>query len=79
MVRTTRGLYSSRNKTINMSENNGNGAMTKYAERTINVRVPIQAEEDLLKILEETTKRFGRKMSMADIEKVLETDRFIYS
>ena len=61
-----------------MSENNGNGAMTKYAERTIKVRVPVQAEEDLMKILEETTGRFGRRMSMADIGNVLENERFIY-
>jgi hypothetical protein len=52
--------------------------MTKYAEKTIKVRVPVQLEEDLMKILEETTKRFGRKMSMADIEKDLENDRFYY-
>jgi hypothetical protein len=55
-----------------MSENNGNGAMTKYTERMIKVRVPIQPEEDLIKLLEETTKKFGRKLSMADIENVLE-------
>jgi hypothetical protein len=60
-----------------MSENNGNGAMTKYAERTIKVRVPVQAEEDLMKILEETTRRFGRRMSIGDIEKILENDSFI--
>jgi hypothetical protein len=55
-----------------MSENNGNGAMTKYTERMIKVRVPIQPEEDLMKLLEETTKKFGRKLSMADIENVLD-------
>jgi hypothetical protein len=52
---------------------------TKYAERVIKVKTPVRAEEDLMKILEETTKRFGRRMSMADIEKILENDRFIYS
>jgi len=46
--------------------------MTKYTERMIKVRVPIQPEEDLIKLLEETTKKFGRKLSMADIENVLE-------
>ena len=51
---------------------------TKYAKRVIKVRTPVRAEEDLMKILEETTKRFGRRMSMADIENVLENDRFIY-
>jgi len=55
-----------------MAENNGNGAMTKYNERMIKVRVPIQPEEDLLKLLEETTRKFGRKLTMADINKVLE-------
>jgi len=46
--------------------------MTKYNERMIKVRVPIQPEEDLLKLLEETTRKFGRKLTMADINKVLE-------
>ena len=72
MVRTTRGLYSSRNKTINMSENNGNGTMARYAERVIKVRIPIQVEEDLMAILEETTRRFGRKLTMKEIERGLE-------
>jgi hypothetical protein len=54
-----------------MTENKGNGALTRYAERVIKVRIPIQVEEDLMKILEETTKRFGRRMSMAEIEKGL--------
>ena len=52
--------------------------MARYAERVIKVRIPIQVEEDLMAILEETTRRFGRKLTMVDIEKGLETDRFIY-
>jgi hypothetical protein len=46
--------------------------MVKYAERVIKVRIPIEPEEDLIKLFEETAKKYGRKLTMADIEKVLE-------
>jgi len=46
--------------------------MVKYAERMIKVRVPIQPEEDLIKLLEEMAKKFGRKLTMEEIEKTLE-------
>jgi len=55
-----------------MSQDNGTDAMVKYAERMIKVRVPIQPEEDLIKLLEEMAKKFGRKLTMEEIEKTLE-------
>ena len=55
-----------------MSETNSNGAMARYAERIIKVRIPIRVEEDLISILEETTKKFGRRLTMEEIEKGLE-------
>ncbi len=47
-------------------------AMVKYAERVIKVRIPIESEEDPLKIFEEISRKFGRKLTMAEIEKTLE-------
>jgi hypothetical protein len=55
-----------------MVEENGIVASTMYTERVMKVRIPIESEEDPLKIFEETRKRFGRKMTMKDIEKLLE-------
>ena len=46
--------------------------MVRYAERVIKVQIPIESDEDPLKIFEEVSKKFGRKLTMDDIEKTLE-------
>ena len=55
-----------------MSQDNGTDTMVRYAERVIKVRIPIESDEDPLKIFEEVSKKFGRKLTMAEIEKTLE-------
>jgi hypothetical protein len=41
--------------------------MVRYAERLIKVRIPVHSEEDLLKLCEETSRKYGRKLTMDDI------------
>jgi len=55
-----------------MSQDNGTDAMVRYAERVIKVQIPIESDEDPLKIFEEVSKKFGRKLTMEEIEKTLE-------
>lgn len=62
-------------KIIIMPETNGIDAMAKYAERIIKVRVPIESDEDPLKIFEEISRKHGRKLTMEEIERTLE-DRY---
>jgi len=71
MVPTKRDLYNILNRNLNMSETDAKGGMSKYSERVIKVRIPLQSDEDLNTLLEETTRKFGRKLKMADIETVL--------
>ncbi len=55
-----------------MSEGNGTDAMARYAERVIKVRIPIESDEDPLKIFEELSQKHGRKLTMEEIERTLE-------
>jgi hypothetical protein len=55
-----------------MVEENGIGASAMYTERVMKVRIPIGSREDPLKIFEETRKKYRRKITMKEIEKLLQ-------
>ena len=55
-----------------MVETNNIEANTMYTERVMKVRIPIESSEDPLKIFEESRKKYGKKLTMNDIEKLLE-------
>jgi hypothetical protein len=58
-----------------MPHNNGIGVSRKRPERAKKVRAPNHAKEDPLKIFEEIRQKYGRKMTMKDIEELL-ADRY---
>jgi hypothetical protein len=55
-----------------MIEANGIVASAMYTERVMKVRIPVESEEDPLKIFAETRKKFGRKLTIKGIDKLLE-------
>jgi hypothetical protein len=55
-----------------MVETNSIEANSMYTERVMKVRIPIESSEDPLKIFEETRRKYGKKLTMKDIDKLLE-------
>lgn len=55
-----------------MDEENGIATSAMYTKRVMKVRIPIESEDDPLKIFAETRKKFGRKMTIKKIERLLE-------
>ena len=43
-----------------------------YVERVMKVRIAIESDEDPLKIFEELRKKHGKKMTMDEVESLLE-------
>ena len=72
MLVTTLHLYTPLNKAFNMVETNCIEANSMYTERVMKVRIPIESSEDPLKIFEETRRKFVKKLTMKDIEMLLD-------
>jgi hypothetical protein len=58
-----------------MTQNNGIGVSRKRPARAKKGATPSQPKEDPLKVFEEIRQKYGRKMTMKDIEELL-SDRY---